>query len=136
MRKIDAGIDLDLVALTKAHGGTGKIAETIDRNAGRFTEPGNEKGRSQVREVMFDVMHLVLPSKLPPERFYERFAGLYCRVDANARLTWPAVRNLARLVLEGAPRVAFAAVHLDGRVVAVSRGSMTGHWVGVDQYSA
>jgi len=47
------------------------------------------------------VMHLVLPSKLPPERFYERFAGLYCRVDANARLTWPAIRNLARLVLEG-----------------------------------
>lgn len=38
----------------------------------------------------------------------------------------------ARLVMEGAPRVAFAAVHLDGRVVAVSRGSMTGHWVGVD----
>ncbi|HEX5385141.1 MAG TPA: radical SAM protein [Gemmatimonadales bacterium] len=50
---------------------------------------------------LFDVMHLVLPSKLSPDRFYERFAGLYCRMDANARLTWPAVRNLTKLVLEG-----------------------------------
>jgi hypothetical protein len=46
-------------------------------------------------------MHLVLPSKLPPERFYERFARLYGRMDANTRLTWPAVRNLTRLLLRG-----------------------------------
>jgi GNAT superfamily N-acetyltransferase len=38
----------------------------------------------------------------------------------------------ARLVMEGAPRAAFATIHLDGRVAAVGRGSMTGHWVGVD----
>lgn len=38
----------------------------------------------------------------------------------------------ARVVMEGAPRSAFAAIHLDGRVVAVGRGSMTGHWVGID----
>jgi hypothetical protein len=50
---------------------------------------------------LFDVMHLVLPSKLPPERFFERFAGLYRRMDANTRLTWPAIRNLTRLVLQG-----------------------------------
>lgn len=35
-------------------------------------------------------------------------------------------------VMEGAPKTAFASVHLDGQVVAVSRGSMTGHWIGVD----
>jgi hypothetical protein len=46
-------------------------------------------------------MHLVLPSKLSPERFFERFAGLYGRMDANARLTWPAVRNLTKLLLRG-----------------------------------
>jgi GNAT superfamily N-acetyltransferase len=38
----------------------------------------------------------------------------------------------APAVMEGAPRAAFASVRLDGRVVAVSRGSMTGHWLGVD----
>jgi len=69
--------------------------------------PGTELWESRKDELitddysLFDVMHLVLPSKLSPERFYERFAGLYCRVDANARLTWPAIRNLAKLVLEG-----------------------------------
>ena len=62
----------------------------------------SEKGRLITDDYgMFDVMHLVLPSKLPPERFYERFAGLYGRMDANARLTWPAIRNLARLLLRG-----------------------------------
>jgi GNAT superfamily N-acetyltransferase len=35
-------------------------------------------------------------------------------------------------VMEGAPQAAFASVELDGRVVAVARGSMTGHWLGVD----
>ncbi|HET7600396.1 MAG TPA: radical SAM protein [Gemmatimonadales bacterium] len=69
--------------------------------------PGTELWESRKHELvtddytLFDVMHLVLPSKLPPERFYQRFAGLYGRVDANARLTWPAVRNLTRLVLQG-----------------------------------
>jgi radical SAM superfamily enzyme YgiQ (UPF0313 family) len=69
--------------------------------------PGTELWESRKHELttddysLVDVMHLVLPSKLSPERFYERFAGLYCCVDANARLTWPAIRNLTRLVLEG-----------------------------------
>jgi predicted GNAT family acetyltransferase len=35
-------------------------------------------------------------------------------------------------VLEGAPRAAFGSVRLDGRVVAVGRVAMTGHWAGVD----
>jgi GNAT superfamily N-acetyltransferase len=38
----------------------------------------------------------------------------------------------APAVMEGAPKGAFASVELDGRVVAVARGSMTGHWLGVD----
>jgi GNAT superfamily N-acetyltransferase len=38
----------------------------------------------------------------------------------------------APLVMEGAPVAAFASVLLDGSVVAVGRGSMTGHWTGID----
>ena len=38
----------------------------------------------------------------------------------------------APAVMEGAPKTAFASVQLDGQVVAVGRGSMTGHWIGVD----
>ncbi|MGC4939013.1 GNAT family N-acetyltransferase [Kribbella sp. DT2] len=38
----------------------------------------------------------------------------------------------APAVMEGPPKAAFASVELDGRVVAVARGSMTGHWLGVD----
>jgi radical SAM superfamily enzyme YgiQ (UPF0313 family) len=69
--------------------------------------PGTELWESRKHQLitddysLFDVMHLVLPSTLPPERFYERFAGLYRRVDATARPSWPAVRNLARLVMQG-----------------------------------
>ncbi|MEU4288054.1 GNAT family N-acetyltransferase [Kribbella sp. NPDC026596] len=35
-------------------------------------------------------------------------------------------------VLEGAPKAVFASISLDGRTVAVGRGSMTGHWLGAD----
>lgn len=38
----------------------------------------------------------------------------------------------AAAVMEGAPRTAFASITLDGQVVAVGRGSMTGHWIGID----
>jgi ribosomal protein S18 acetylase RimI-like enzyme len=38
----------------------------------------------------------------------------------------------ARVVMESAPRAAFASIRLDGRTVAVGRGSMTGHWIGID----
>jgi len=50
---------------------------------------------------LFDVMHLVLPSKLPPERFFERLARLYCMMDQTTRLTWKGALNLARMVLQG-----------------------------------
>ncbi|WP_329002612.1 GNAT family N-acetyltransferase [Kribbella sp. NBC_00709] len=39
---------------------------------------------------------------------------------------------VAPQVLEGAPKAAFASITLDGEVVAVGRGAMTGHWLGVD----
>lgn len=50
---------------------------------------------------LFDVMHLVLPSKLPPERFFERLARLYCMMDQTTRLTWKGALNLGRMVLQG-----------------------------------
>jgi len=50
---------------------------------------------------LFDVMHLVLPSKLPPKRFFERLARLYCLMDETTRLTFNGVLKLSRLVLEG-----------------------------------
>jgi GNAT superfamily N-acetyltransferase len=38
----------------------------------------------------------------------------------------------APAVMEGAPKAVFASIAVDGRLVAVGRGSMTGHWLGVD----
>ncbi|MFG1620358.1 GNAT family N-acetyltransferase [Kribbella sp. NPDC049227] len=42
------------------------------------------------------------------------------------------VPEAAPAVMEGAPKAVFASITLDGRTVAVGRGSMTGHWLGVD----
>lgn len=42
------------------------------------------------------------------------------------------VPEVAPKVLEGAANAVFASVVQDGRVAAVGRGSMTGHWLGVD----
>ncbi|HZX09080.1 GNAT family N-acetyltransferase [Kribbella sp.] len=42
------------------------------------------------------------------------------------------VPAVAPQVLEGAAKAMFASVILEGRVVAVGRGAMTGHWLGVD----
>jgi len=50
---------------------------------------------------LFDVMHLVLPAKLPPKRFFERLARLYCMMDETARLTPKGLIKLAKMVLEG-----------------------------------
>ncbi len=54
----------------------------------------------------FDVMHLVLPSTLEPERFYQRFARLYRLAEIRTQLSWGAVRNLAKMGLRGHSRVA------------------------------
>ncbi|MGW7686956.1 GNAT family N-acetyltransferase [Kribbella sp. NPDC054772] len=42
------------------------------------------------------------------------------------------VPAVAPKVMEGAPKAVFASITLDGQVAAVARGSMTGHWLGVD----
>jgi GNAT superfamily N-acetyltransferase len=38
----------------------------------------------------------------------------------------------APIVMESAPKAVFASITREGRVVAVGRGSMTGHWLGID----
>ena len=38
----------------------------------------------------------------------------------------------APVVLEGAAKAVFASITVDGEPVAVGRGSMTGHWLGID----
>ncbi len=61
----------------------------------------------------FDVMHLVLPSKLPPARFYERVARLYGLTRADTQIGWAAVKKLAQMALQGktfAMRRVFSAV--------------------------
>ncbi|GIX47289.1 MAG: hypothetical protein KatS3mg131_1500 [Candidatus Tectimicrobiota bacterium] len=49
----------------------------------------------------FDVGHLVLPSQLPPERFYARFARLFTLAEARTRLSWRALWNLVVMALLG-----------------------------------
>ncbi len=47
----------------------------------------------------FDVMHLVLPTRLGRERFYERFARLYRLTEARTHLSWQAMSVVLRLAL-------------------------------------
>ncbi|MFQ5704233.1 MAG: B12-binding domain-containing radical SAM protein [Gemmatimonadales bacterium] len=69
--------------------------------------PGTELWESTKSHIttddycFFDVQHAVLPTKLPIERFYERFARLFNSTDANTRFHWKAVRNAVKLVLRG-----------------------------------
>src|SRR5205085_4186466 len=58
MRKINAIVDLDLVPLPESECSAGKIAKAINRNAGRFAESRNQISRSEMREVVLDVMRL------------------------------------------------------------------------------
>ncbi len=48
----------------------------------------------------FDVMHLVLPTTLPPHEFYERFSRLYrlseIRAQFNLRAAWQLLRMAVR----------------------------------------
>ena len=74
MRKINAIVDLNLTPLPDSERGAGEIAEAIDRNAGGFVEPGYEIGRSEMREVMLDMMHFGfdLNPVIRLERFLDR----------------------------------------------------------------
>lgn len=49
----------------------------------------------------YDVIHAVLPTRLPLERFYERLAQLYDLTVKTTRLTLPMVAKAARMALDG-----------------------------------
>jgi hopanoid C-3 methylase HpnR len=49
----------------------------------------------------FDVIHLVLPARLGPERFYERFARLYRLAEARTKIGWDALWALVKLGVRG-----------------------------------
>src|ERR1043166_9344683 len=57
MRKINAIVDLECLAVAEAKGGAGEISKTVNRQAGRFFKSGNEKRRCEMSEVMFDMMN-------------------------------------------------------------------------------
>jgi N-acetylglutamate synthase len=85
--------------------------------------------RPQQSDVL--VMHTTLDhvNELP---------GYDVQLDERPSEAWYAtafdgpVPEVAPKVLEGAANAVFASVVQDGHVVAVGRGSMTGHWLGVD----
>src|SRR5262249_13818731 len=70
--------------------------------------PGTELYTQRKHEITvqdygyYDVMHAVLPTRLPRERSYERFARLYDRsVVKDTRPSWEMVRRAVALAFEG-----------------------------------
>jgi radical SAM superfamily enzyme YgiQ (UPF0313 family) len=70
--------------------------------------PGTELYTARKDEIIvhdygyYDVMHAVLPTRLPRERFYERFARLYDRsVVKDTRPSWAMLRRAFKLTREG-----------------------------------
>lgn len=51
--------------------------------------------------LMYDVMHAVLPTKMPLEHFYERYARLYTMTARNERLGWSAAKSAVSLAVRG-----------------------------------
>ena len=49
----------------------------------------------------YDILHTVLPTRLPVERFYERIARLYGNTLRDTRPSWAMVRRAVKLALEG-----------------------------------
>jgi radical SAM superfamily enzyme YgiQ (UPF0313 family) len=49
----------------------------------------------------YDVIHAVLPTRLPLERFYERLAGLYDYVSRQIRPSWAMLRRSLELACDG-----------------------------------
>jgi hopanoid C-3 methylase len=82
--------------------------------------PGTELWESHKSKLVtndysyFDVIHLVLPSRLTPERFYERFASLYRLADVRTYVSAPALIEVAKRTLAGQAWVA-------GRVLSAVR---------------
>ncbi|TDW66482.1 GNAT family N-acetyltransferase [Kribbella pratensis] len=77
------------------------------------------------------VMHTTLDHVNPEPRYAVELAERPNAQWYAAAFDGP-VPEVAPKVLEGAAKARFASVTLDGQVVAVGRGSMTGHWLGVD----
>ncbi len=73
--------------------------------------PGTELWEHMKSDVItedysrFDILHLVLPSKLAPQRFYQRFARLCSLTDVRTHFSWQAVWTLIKLALRGHGRV-------------------------------
>jgi hopanoid C-3 methylase len=69
--------------------------------------PGTEMYNQRKHEIVnhdygyYDVVHTVMPTKLPLERFYERFANLYTRTTREIRPTWTMARQAAKMALQG-----------------------------------
>jgi hypothetical protein len=51
--------------------------------------------------LLYDVTHTVLPTRLPLERFYERFARLYSMTAKHQRLGWSAFKSMVKLTVGG-----------------------------------
>ncbi len=69
--------------------------------------PGTEMYEQRKQEIVnhdygyYDVVHTIVPTKLPLERFYERFAQLHRYVARDLRPTWAMARRAAQLALSG-----------------------------------
>lgn len=69
--------------------------------------PGTELYEDRKEELvtsnylMYDVMHAVLPTRLPLERFYERFARLYSMTARHQRVGFSAVVSFLKLSASG-----------------------------------
>lgn len=102
----------------------GSDAESAIRAAG-WVEGRPRQADVQVLHTTLDLVNAEpgVPVELTARPGHEWYAAAFGSSGIPA--TAPAV-------LEGAPRAMFAAVRLDGRIVATGRASMTGHWVGVD----
>ena len=102
----------------------GSDAESAIRAAG-WVEARPRQADVQVLHTTLDLVNAEpeVPVSLTSEPDEEWYAAAFGSSAMPA--TAPAV-------LEGAPLAMFAAVRLDGRIVATGRGSMTGHWLGVD----
>ena len=69
--------------------------------------PGTELYNARRAELVtddyayYDILHAVLPTRLPVERFYERIARLYGNTLRDTRPSWAMVRRALKLALEG-----------------------------------
>jgi radical SAM superfamily enzyme YgiQ (UPF0313 family) len=69
--------------------------------------PGTEIYEQRKHEIvqhdysLYDVAHTVVPTRLPLERFYERFARLFRYTTRDLRPTWTMVRRAAKLAATG-----------------------------------